>query len=140
VDWKDDGKPYMRNAFPSEYLDRLQRQNELLEDNIELLGLWQAGPHSWRIVTHQPDVLGTPATMEEIQAGMSQIGFVRLRFRGIGYEYSEAWRIGPMAAWDLHPCNVMQTHDGLTIPIDVIITPLPTGHPPEHFHELPAPP
>lgn len=138
VDWGDDGRPYMRNASPSEYLDRIQLQNDLLEDRIELLGLWQAGRNSWRIVTQQPDVPGTPSTMEEIRSGMERMGFVQLRFQGIGYEYSSAWRIGHLVAWDLHPSNVMQTHDGLTIPIDVIITSIPGGYAPEHFHTLPS--
>ena len=124
VDWEE-GKPFLRNAYPSEYLARLQRQNDLLEDRIALLGIWQAGPQSWRIVTRQPDVPGTPCTMDEIRSGMSRMGFMPLRFKGIGYEHSEAWRIGRMVVWDLHPSNAMQTHDGLTIPIDVIITPLP---------------
>ena len=136
VDWRDDGSPYLRNALPSEYLDRLEAHNALMEDRIELLGLWQEGSHSWRIVTRQPDVPGTRLTMDEIRRGMEAMGFVRLRWTGIGYEHSEAWRIGHTLLWDVHPANVVRSEGNCVVPIDVIITKLPRGYAPEHFHTL----
>ncbi len=135
VDWDESGKPYLRNALPSEYLERLRFQNELLEDRIELLGMWRAGKNSWSIVTRQPDVMGQKVTLEEIRSGMEAMGFVRLKWKGIGYEHSEAWRMGQMLLWDVHPANVVR-FDSVIIPIDVIITPLPCGYAPIHFHDL----
>lgn len=133
VDWRDDGEPFLRNARPAEYLARLRRQNTLFEDRIELAGLWREGA-AWRIVTTQPNVQGERATMEQIREGMSAEGLVRLRWNGIGYKDSESWRLGRMAVWDVHPANVVLTEAGLIVPVDVIITPLPEGFPPCHFH------
>ena len=51
VSWSDHGQPYLHNAHPLDYLQRLLWQNEALGDDIHLVGLWQARPHRWRIVT-----------------------------------------------------------------------------------------
>lgn len=135
VDWAENGTPFIRNALPSEYLDRVHFQNNLLEDRVELLGIWRAGKHSWSIVTSQPDVVGQKVSLDELRLGMEEMGFVRLKWKGIGYKHSEAWRLGRMLLWDVHPANVVR-FGSVTIPIDVIITPLPYGYAPEHFHEL----
>lgn len=136
VSWTDDGQPFLRNARVLEYLARLRRQNELLEDDIRLEGLWwDAGRRGgWRIVTSQPDVPGRTPTMEEIRAGMEAMEFKRLRWTGIGYEFAEAWRMGRMGVWDVHPSNVVLAENGIIVPIDVIITRLPDGYAPCHFH------
>lgn len=134
ADWTDAGVPFLRNARPGEYFDRLHWQNKLFGDDIRLAGLWQDGGGGWRIVTTQPHVAGEAATPEEIRAGMTALGFVRLPWTGIGYENSESWRIGRVCVWDVHPANVVRTESGLIVPIDVIITPLPDGFPPCHFH------
>jgi len=68
--------------------------------------------------------------MEEIRDGMEALGFKRLKWVGIGYEHAEAWRIGRMCVWDVHPSNVVLAESGIIVPIDVIITPLPGGFPP----------
>lgn len=97
-------------------------------------GLWRDAGGGWHIVTTQPHVVGDVATLSEIRSGMAALGFVRLRWTGVGYETSEAWRIGRMCVWDVHPSNVVLAESGLIVPIDVIITPLPDGFPPCHFH------
>lgn len=133
VDWTEDGEPWLRNARPQEYLKRLLAQNRLLQDDIRLEGVWR-DPRGWRIVTSQPDVPGSLATMEQIHSGLESLGFVRLRWDGIGYEHSTSWRLGWMCVWDVHPANVVRAASGLIVPVDVIITPLPGGWPPCHFH------
>lgn len=133
VDWSETGDPWLRNARPQEYLARLLAQNRLLEDDIRLEGVWWHAS-GWRIVTSQPDVPGTLATEDEISAGMEGLGFVRLRWDGIGYVHSSSWRIGRLCVWDVHPANVVRTDNGLIVPVDVILTPLPDGWPPCHFH------
>jgi len=36
--------------------------------------------------------------------------------------------------WDVHPANVIMAENGVLVPVDVIITELPEGFPPCHFH------
>ena len=134
VDWEEDGRPYLRNAAPLEYLSRLRRQNELFHDSIELAGLWREGRGGWRIRTTQPHVLGRRATMLEISEGMKALGLVQMGWKGIGYEDSTSWRIGRLGVWDVHPANVIMGENGVVVPVDVIITELPDGFPPYHFH------
>ncbi len=133
VYWED-GRPLLLNALPQEYLERLTRQNELFQDDIQLLGLWREGKGGWRIVTSQPHVRGRRATMEEIQEGMKALGLVQMKWKGIGYEDSTSWRIGRFGVWDVHPANVIVGENGILVPVDVIITELPHGFPPCHFH------
>jgi hypothetical protein len=134
VDWEEGGRPFLRNASPSEYLERLQRQNELFVDGIEFAGMWREGKGGWRIRTTQPDVPGRRATMEEISEGMKALGLVQMGWKGIGYEDSTSWRIGRLGVWDVHPANVIMAENGVVVPVDVIITELPDGFPPCHFH------
>jgi hypothetical protein len=134
VDWNDAGEPWLRNAGLLEYFSRLRRQNTLLQDDFRLEGVWWH-TSGWRVVTSQPDVPGGRASEEEIQSGMAGLGAVPLRWSSIGYEHSTGWRIGRMCVWDVHPGNVVLTESGLLVPVDVIITPLPDGWPPCHFHD-----
>lgn len=134
VDWDADGRPSLRNALPREYFERLTRQNDLFQDDIQLVGVWRDGTGGWRIVTSQPHVRGRRATMEEISEGMKALGFVQMGWKGIGYEDSTSWRIGRLGVWDVHPANVVMTENGVLVPVDVIFTELPDGFPPCHFH------
>ncbi len=134
VDWHEDGTPYLRNALPEEYLNRMIWQNNLVGDEIEFAGLWRVGSGAWSLVITEPDVPGEPATKAEIEEGMQALGFVRMGWTGIGYEDSTAWRIGRMGVWDVHPANVVMGENGMIVPVDVIIAELPHGYPPCHFH------
>ncbi len=125
VSWGDDGAPYLHNALPLDYLQRLVWQNEVFGDDIHLVGLWQAQTHQWRIVTSQPGLQGTRATMEELSSAFVAAGFTLLPWRGIGYEGSLALRFEGYDVWDVHPANVLLSPEGLPLPIDVIITPSP---------------
>lgn len=122
VSWREDGTPYLHNAHPVEYLQRLLRQNEVFGDDLQLIGLWQAQPNHWCIVTTQPGLQGARATLEALASAFVAAGFTLLPWRGLGYEGSLALRREGFDVWDVHPANVLLAPEGLPLPIDVIIT------------------
>lgn len=122
VNWGEDATPFMLNASPSEYLQRLLWQNEVFGDDIHLVGLWEERPHQWRIVTTQPGLQGEPATLDDLAAAFVAAGFSLLPWRGIGYEGSLSLRFEGFDVWDVHPANVLISPEGLPLPIDVIVT------------------
>ncbi len=75
VSWDSAGTPYLRNALPLDYLQRLVWQNEILGDDVHLVGLRPAGSHQWSIVTTQPGLVGSRATLEELSAAFVAAGF-----------------------------------------------------------------
>lgn len=125
VSWDENGEPYMHNALALDYLQRLLWQNEVLGDDVHLIGLWQELPHQWRIVTTQPGLQGNRATLDELSAAFVAAGFTVLPWRGIGYEGSLSLRFEGFDIWDVHPANVLLSPEGLPLPIDVIITRTP---------------
>ena len=125
VSWTEKGEPFMHNATPLEYLQRLLWQNEAFGDDIRLVGLWQEQPHQWRIVTTQPGLQGERATLEALAAAFTAAGFTLLPWRGIGYEGSLSLRIESFDVWDVHPANVLLSPEGIPLPIDVIVTRTP---------------
>lgn len=122
VSWSDDGRPYLHNARPLDYLQRLLWQNEALGDDVHFVGLWPERPHRWRIVTTQPGLQGVPATLEELSAAFVAAGFHLLPWRGLGYQDSLSFRLDGFDLWDVHPANVLLSPEGLPLPIDVLIT------------------
>ncbi|MFN0075981.1 MAG: hypothetical protein ACKVY0_05865 [Prosthecobacter sp.] len=121
VEFDSQAQPYLLNALPLQYLERLLLQNEVFGDDIRLQGLWQDAA-GWHIVTSQPDIAGRAATLDEIHAGMTAFGCRELPWRGIGYENSLAFQLGEIGVWDVHPANMVVTAAGLLVPIDVIMT------------------
>ncbi len=126
VSWNDQSEPYMHNATPLEYLQRLLWQNEVFGDDIQLIGLWQEQPHIWRMVTSQPGLQGERTTLELLAVAFAEAGFSLLPWRGIGYEGSLSLRIEGFDIWDVHPANVLLSSTGIPIAIDVIITRTPS--------------
>jgi hypothetical protein len=122
VSWGEDGAPYLHNALPLDYLDRLTWQNELFGDDIHLVGLWQAKPHLWCIVTTQPGLQGVRATLPDLADAFVAAGFTLLAWQGIGYEGSLSLSADGFDIWDIHPANVLLASEGLPLAIDVIIT------------------
>ncbi len=125
VSWLENGTPFLHNASPLEYLQRLLWQNEIFGDENHLVGLWEAQPHQWRIVTTQPGLQGERATLDELAAAFVAAGFHLLPWRGLGHEGSLSLRCEGFDIWDAHPANVLLSPDGLPLPIDVIITRTP---------------
>lgn len=122
VSWSESGQPYLHNAHPLDYLQRLLWQNEVLGDDIHLVGLWQEQPHRWRLVTTQPGLQGSRVTLADLSASFVAAGFVLLPWRGLGYENSLSFRFGGFDLWDVHPANVLLSPEGLPLPLDVIVT------------------
>lgn len=122
VSWDEKGEPFMHNATPLDYLQRLIWQNEVFGDEIHLIGLWQEQPHQWRIVTTQPGLHGSRATLEELSTAFTSAGFDLLPWRGIGYAGSLSLRFSGFDIWDVHPANVLLSPEGFPLAIDVIIT------------------
>lgn len=101
------------------------RQNAVFGDDVRLAGLWNPRGHDWCIVTTQPDVIGSKATLEELEVAFMNVGFELLPWRGIGYADALAFRKEGVDVWDVHPANVLIGDDRLPIPFDVMLTPTP---------------
>ncbi|WP_146849040.1 hypothetical protein [Brevifollis gellanilyticus] len=121
VSWTE-GRPWLHNALPLDYLQRMIWQNHLFGDEVRLIGLWNPQGHDWRIVTTQPHVQGQKATLEELEHALIQAGFEVLPWRGLGYADSLSVRKDGFDVWDIHPANVLLTDSGLPLPFDVMIT------------------
>ncbi len=124
VSWREDGTPYMHNASPLQYLERMLLQNQRFGDDVELLGLCNPQNHDWRIITTQPDVamFGAKADLDQLCAAFTRADFQLLPWTGIGYANSLSFRKEQTDIWDIHPANVLITEDGLPLPFDVMIT------------------
>ena len=127
VSWSDDGLPYLHNALPLDYLERMLRQNAVFGDDVRLAGVWNPQGYDWRIVTTQPDVASNKATLSELEASFLSVGFELLPWRGIGYAESLAFRKEGVDIWNVHPANVLIGGDRLPIPFDVMLTPSPAA-------------
>jgi len=126
VTWDSAGTPYLSNASPFDYLQRLLWLNEILGDDVRLVGLWEAQAHRWSIVTTQPGLQGARSSLEALERAFVSAGFTLLPWRGLGYENSLAFRLEGFDLWDVHPANVLLSPEGLPLPLDVIITRSPT--------------
>lgn len=122
VSWRQDGAPFLHNALPLDYLQRLSWQNEIFGDDIQLVGLWQPSLHQQCIVTSQSGLQGTRASLDDLSSAFAAAGFQILPWRGIGYEGSLSLRFEGFDIWDVHPANVLLSPEGLPLPIDVIVT------------------
>lgn len=92
VSWREDGTPFLHNALPLDYLQRLIWQNEIFGDDIQLIGLWRPSPHQPCIVTSQSGLQGTRASLDDLSSAFTAAGFQILPWRSIGYEGSLALR------------------------------------------------
>ena len=68
-------RPLTRIATPLEYLDRLRLANELFGDDLQLLGVLDAGP-GMQIVTSQPTIRGEPPEPVQIAEFMLEKNLV----------------------------------------------------------------
>ena len=114
-------RPRTRIATPCEYLDRLLLANELFGDDIQLLGVLDAGA-GMQVVTSQPTIRGEPPEPEQIAEFMQALGFAMLPpvvVRNSGALAFLRERDG-IAAFDCHAGNFFVSA-GQVLPIDVIL-------------------
>lgn len=109
-----------RELLPSEYLDRLLLFNCEFGDDIRIEGFLEADLPS--LVISQPDIVGLPATAEQMKDEMMVSGYkaladVQLGKAGSISFYNPETRI---ALFDAHPGNFFHA-EGITLPIDGII-------------------
>ena len=103
-----------RGATPSEYLDRLDLQNQLFNDDIRLEHVVTKNGRPI-IVTSQPFIRGvapTPLALDEMMVGR---GHEKLA-DGAFYDA----RVG-LLIFDLFPRNALQATNGVIYPIDPVI-------------------
>ena len=105
---------FAHGATPAEYLDRLNLQNIIFNDDIRLerVVLKNGKPV---IVTSQPAIKGIPPTQAEIDETMEAKGFEKLT-PGAYYDAQNGLLI-----FDLFPKNAMQAADGVIYPFDPVI-------------------
>jgi hypothetical protein len=118
-----------RELLPSEYLDRLILHNEEFGDDIRLEGFIDLDAPS--LLISQPDISGTPATLEEMDNQMRIMGYLPLNEISLGKPNSVSFYqpVRRIAVFDAHPGNFFAVY-AATIPVDGILTKI--QHPSEH--------
>ncbi len=103
-------------ATPLGYLERLELCNEVLGDQISLLGIEECRPGVIRVVTAQPAIEGHPAEAQEIARFFLCSGFERRRWgkNVVWYRATDG-----IVASDTHGGNVLRTEEGALVAIDV---------------------
>jgi len=117
-----------RRATIREYLQRVRRQNRVLDDTAEVLGTTlQRNEHGATvpgIVTAQPFRSGTPPPQDEIHAYMQALGFSHVPGRMISLKYLSGFSFYSGAhnllVSDCRSANFVKTASGLDV-IDVIV-------------------
>lgn len=105
---------FTHGATPSEYLDRLDLQNQIFNDDIRLERIVENNGQPI-ILTSQPFIKGgtpTQAALDELMIGK---GYEKL---ADGAYYDEQ---AGLLVFDLFPRNAIQTADGHIYPIDPVI-------------------
>ena len=112
--WEGKAPAYSRGATPSEYLDRLDLQNQIFNDDIRLerVVLRNGKPI---IVTSQPFIKGVAPSQIALDELMTGKGYEKL---ADGAYYDED--VG-LLIFDLFPRNAIQTANGVIFPIDPVI-------------------
>ena len=114
--------PNGREAMPIGYLERLQLQNRIFGDDIELEGVMEPGFALIRVITSQQAIQGRPAEPEEIEMFFSQRGFQRCFWLGQNVWFRNDDRV---ICADTHGGNILVTKDGDLAAIDVPAMPAP---------------
>lgn len=108
-------------ATPLQYLRRWRLANQILADDVELIGLAEEGRHL-RIVISQRDLIGESPTWEELHHVMTETYGLRLVATNTsvgGYE-AKAYAGNRFAIFDVRPPNCVRTVEGDVVPFDVI--------------------
>jgi len=113
----------VRKGFPSEYLQRIHRQNQTFNDDIEVLGVI-VSEDSIQFVTSQTFRRGTHPSDADIVAMMTHNGFTHVPPELIQNRYlcnySFYREADNLLVSDAKGSNFIQSEDGLVRPIDVI--------------------
>ena len=130
VDQQNDNranKLHLRPALPSEYLMRLGTQNMVFGDAITLQGI-RSNPMP-SIITAQPEADQGRPSQNDVDAFLSQSGFIRLPEEMMMSHYATKpfwWRPqDDIVAGDSNPENFSRIDDHTIVPIDSIVHPFP---------------
>lgn len=105
---------HVRGATPAEYLDRLDLQNQIFNDDIRLERVVLKGGKPI-IVSSQPAIKGGSPPQAALDGLMLAKGYERLA-DGAYYGAKDG-----LLVFDLFPRNAIQTEDGHIYPIDPVI-------------------
>lgn len=127
--------PFVRQATPLEYLERLVLFNELFGDDIRVAGV--IGGSEPAIVTTQPVIRGRDASSAEIVSFMAGLGFAPLDNVVVGRRDSASFfrAADGVAVFDAHGENVLAGETGIA-PIDLFV--IRAGEDLRAFLEMPA--
>jgi len=117
-----DGTAELTGATPLEYLERLLLHNSLFSDQVRLEGL-STEDDATVVITSQPNLTGDEVTEEEMTAYMAKLWFKPLTGLSPGRPGALAFYrdLDEMAAFDAHPGNFVKDHNGVVLPIDLIL-------------------
>lgn len=109
-----------RELLPSEYVARLLLHNIEFGDDIRLEA-YVDGPAP-SLVISQPDVIGAPASAQQMTDQMQALGYKPLHKLHVGKPESISFYHpeSRIAMFDAHPGNFFQSHS-MTLPIDGIL-------------------
>jgi hypothetical protein len=102
-------------ASPIDYLERWQLHNELFGDSVEFLGIIRSNG-AMRLMIKQPAIIGTPASMEQIDTFFRSHGWQPFKVSN-NQAYFDPQR--NVVISDTHRGNIILMDDGLLAPIDL---------------------
>ena len=117
-----DGTAELTGATPLEYLERLQLQNQLFTDDIQLIGV-ALEREQVVIVTSQEAIRGEEVSAAEMLVFMAKLWFHPLHGLTLGRPGALAFYrdLDEAAAFDAHPGNFVKDDNGVVLPIDLIL-------------------
>jgi len=107
-------------ASPIAYLERWQLHNELFGDRVRFVGVLEENGRL-RLVIEQQAIVGTPATLEQINDFFTGNGWQRFTANS---EVAYFDPVRQVAISDTHRGNIILMEDGLLAPIDLRVQPL----------------
>lgn len=110
------------DATPTEYLSRLDRQNELFDDNILIIGVIRY-PSGISILTSQPFYVGERTEQHLIDPWFHHRGWLPIPGKDGAFYHPTL----NLAIMDALPRNVLTLENGSLMPFDVVIAKPPSG-------------
>jgi len=116
------GQPTLAHALPAEYLERLLLANRIFGDGIRLSGI-AAEAGGLVILTSQPTVVGTACEFGETLAWFAAMHLQQIPGFCAGHPGSLSFYrdLDQIAAFDVHPANLLRDGGGVILPIDIIL-------------------